>query len=99
MVFEIGPPVSGRACGLPQSTFVTKTFPPVGLGSALGVGSATFGWRRVFQHALVLVAVPPSLRLVLHIRTGFLSSGPGVRRGFNSLLLCITSGCGHPLGQ
>ena len=49
---------------------------------------------------LVLVAVPPSLRLVLRIRTGFLFYGPGVHVGFNCLLLiCIPLGCGHPLGQ
>ena len=30
MVFAMGSPVSGRACGLPQSAIVTKTFPPSG---------------------------------------------------------------------
>ena len=30
MVFAMGTPVSGRACGLPQSTIVTKPFPPSG---------------------------------------------------------------------
>ena len=67
---------------------------------ALRAGSPTYGWRCVLWLALVLVAVPPSLRLVLRFRTGFLFYGPGVRVGFNSLLLlCIPSGGGHPLGQ
>ena len=67
---------------------------------ALCAGSPTYGWRCVLRHALVLVAVPPSLRSALRIRTGFLFSGPGVREGFPSfLLLCFPSGCGHPLGQ
>ena len=67
---------------------------------ALGAGSPTSGWRCVLRHALVLVAVPPSLRSALRVRTGFLSSGPGVRVGFPSfLLLCFPSGCGHLLGQ
>ena len=30
MVFEVGTPVSGRACGLPPSTFIAKPFPPSG---------------------------------------------------------------------
>ena len=30
MVFAMGTPVSGRACGLPQSTIVAKPFPPSG---------------------------------------------------------------------
>ena len=30
MVFAMGSPVSGRDCGLPQSSIVTKTFPPSG---------------------------------------------------------------------
>ena len=30
MVFTMGTPVSGRACGLPQSTIVAKPFPPSG---------------------------------------------------------------------
>ena len=30
MVFTMGAPVSGRACGLPQSTIITKPFPPSG---------------------------------------------------------------------
>ena len=30
MVFATGSPVSGRACGLPWSSIVTKTFPPSG---------------------------------------------------------------------
>ena len=34
----MGPPVSGRACGLPQSTIVAKTFPPSG-----GFGSCPSG--------------------------------------------------------
>ena len=51
-------------------------------------------------HALVLVAVPPSVRSALRVRTGFLFCGPGLRVGFPSfLLLCFPSGCGHPLGQ
>ena len=67
---------------------------------ALRAGSPTSGWRCVLRPALVQVAVPPSPRLVLCIRTGFLLSGPGVCVGFNRfLLLCIPSGCGHPLGQ
>ena len=67
---------------------------------ALRAGSPTYGWRCVLRRALVLVAVPHSHRLVLRIRTGFLFYGPGVRVGFNCLLLlCIPSGCGHPLGQ
>ena len=67
---------------------------------ALRAGFPTSGWRCVLRHALVLVAVPPSLRSALRGRTGFLSSGPGVRVGFPSfLLLCFPSRCGHPLGQ
>ena len=66
---------------------------------ALRAGSPTSGWRCVLRHALVLVAVPPSLRSALRVRTGFLFSGPGVRVGFPSFLLCFPSGCGHPLGQ
>ena len=67
---------------------------------ALRAGSPTYGWLRVLRRALVLVAVPPSLRLVLRICTGYLFYGPGVCVGFNCLLLlCIPSGCGHPLGQ
>ena len=66
---------------------------------ALHAGSPTYGWRCVLRRALVLVAVPPSPRLLLRIRTGFLFYGPGVRVGFNCLLLCIPSGCGHPLCQ
>ena len=67
---------------------------------ALHAGSPTYGWRCVLRHALVLVAVPPSLRLVLHIHTGFLFYEPGVHVGFNYFpFLCIPSGCGHPLGQ
>ena len=51
-------------------------------------------------HALVLVAVPPSLRSALRVRTGFLFCGPGVHVGIpRFLLLCFPSGCGHPLGQ
>ena len=30
MVFAMGSPVSGRDCVLPQSSIVTKTFPPSG---------------------------------------------------------------------
>ena len=48
----------------------------------------------VSWHALVLVAVPPSLRSALRVRTRFLFSGPGVRLGFPSfLLLCFPSRC------
>ena len=45
---------------------------------ALRAGSPTYGWRCVLRRELVLVAVPPPLRLVLRIRTGFLFNGPGV---------------------
>ena len=56
--------------------------------------------RCVLRPALVPEAVPPSYRLVLRFRAGFLFYGPGLCGGFNRLLLlCIPSGCGHPLGQ
>ena len=67
---------------------------------ALRAGPPTYGWRCVLRHAFVLVAVPPSLRSALRVRTRFLFSGPGVCEGFPSfLLLCFPSGYGHPLGQ
>ena len=66
---------------------------------ALRAGSPTSGCHCVVRHALVLVTVPPSLRSALRVRTGFLFSGPGVRVGFPSFLLCFPLGCGHPLGQ
>ena len=50
----------------------------VGLVPDLRAGSPTSGWRCVLRPALVPEAVPPSHRLVLHIRAGFLFSGPGV---------------------
>ena len=72
----------------------------MGLVPDLRAGSPTSGWRCVLRPALVQEAVPPSLRLVLRIRAGFLFSGPGVCGGFNRfLLMYIPLGCGHPLGQ
>ena len=72
----------------------------VGLVPDLRAGSPTSGWRCVLRPAFVPEAIPPSHRLVLRIRAGFLFYGPGVCGGFNRfLLLCIPSGCGHPLGQ
>ena len=92
-----------HAFGVFLDSFLSLPVVTDGLGwllPALRAGSPTYGWRCVLRRALVLVAVPPSLRLVLRIRTGFLFYGPGVRVGFNCLLLlCIPSGCGHPLGQ
>ena len=84
------------------SSFLLLPVVTVGSGwllPALRAGSPTYGCRCVLRHALVLVAVPPSLRSALHLRTGFLFSGPGVSEGFPSFLLCFPSGCGHPLGQ
>ena len=49
----------------------------VGLVPGLCAGSPASGWSCVFRHALVLEAGPPSHRLVLLLRTGFLFSGPG----------------------
>ena len=49
----------------------------VGLVPGLSAGSPASGWRGVFRHALVLVAISPSRWLVLLLRTGFLFSGPG----------------------
>ena len=70
----------------------------MGLVPDLRAGSPTSCWRCALRPALVPEAVPPH-RLVLRIRAGFLFYGPGVCGGFNRLLLCIPSGCGHPLGQ
>ena len=72
----------------------------MGLVPGLRVGSPTSGWRCVLRPAIVPEAVSPSSRFGLRLRAGFLFSGPGVCGGFNPLLLlCIPSGCGHPLGQ
>ena len=58
MVFAMGSPVSGRDCVLPQSSIVTKTsLLLVGLVPGLSAGSPASGWRCVFRHALVLVAI------------------------------------------
>ena len=51
---------------------------PMGLVPVLRAGFPTSGWRCVLRHALVQEAVPPSHRLVLLLRTGFLFSGPGL---------------------
>ena len=101
MVFATGSPVSGRACGLPWSSIVRRlSLLLVGLVPDLRTGSPSSGWRGVLRPALVREAVRPSHGLVLRICAGFLFSGPGVCWGFNRLLLmCIPSGCGHPLGQ
>ena len=96
-------PCSWYFLGLSWGSFLSLPVVTDGLGwllPALRAGSPTYGWRCVLRCVLVLVAVPPSLRLVLRIRTGFLFYGPSVCVGFNCLLLlCIPSGCGHPLGQ
>ena len=44
----------------------------------LRAGFPTSGWLCVLRHALVQEAVPPSHRLLLLLRTGFLFSGPGL---------------------
>ena len=49
----------------------------VSLVPDLRAGFPASGWRCVLRHAFVLEAVPPSHRLVLLLRTGFLFSGPG----------------------
>ena len=74
IVFAMGTPVSGRACGLRQSTIVTKPFPPSG-----GFGSCPSCGVPYLRLALCSLAVPPSHRLVLLLRPGFLFSGPGLR--------------------
>ena len=52
----------------------------VGLVPDLRAEFPTSGWRCVLRYALVQEAVPPSHRLLLLLRTGFLFSGPGLGR-------------------
>ena len=47
LVFAMGTPVSGWACGLPPSTIVTKPFPPSG-----GFGSCPSCWVTYLRLAL-----------------------------------------------
>ena len=63
-VFAMGSPVSGRACVLPPSSIVTKTFPPFG-----GFGSGPSCWQSpasgqgcVLWPAMVLEALTPYSR-------------------------------------
>ena len=65
------------------------------------MGSPTSGWCCVLRPAIVLEAVPPSSRFgPAPSRCVPLLRARCVCGGFNRLLLlCLPSGCGHPLGQ
>ena len=102
MVFAMGSPVSGRDCVLPQSAIVTKTFPPSG-----GSGS----WPSCGVPCLRL-ALCSSACISPGGYPSFSQVGPAPSHGVPLLwiwlvweastvflLLCIPSGCGHPLGQ
>ena len=93
---------SGAAVPRGSSVLRGSCFLSFGLGWVPGLleGSPTSGWLYVLLPVIVPEAVPPSSRLGLRLRSGFLFSEPGVCGGFNRLLvLRIPSGCGHPLGQ
>ena len=101
MVFTMGSPVSSRDCVLPQSAIVTKAFPPSG-----GFGS----WPSCGVPCLRLVLCssacvgpggcpssqvgPAPSHWVPLLWTWLVWEASTV-----FLLLCIPSGCGHPLGQ
>ena len=60
LVFAMGPPLSGRACGLPQSMFVMKTFlPSGGLGSCTSCG-VPYLWLALCSSACVSPGGCPS---------------------------------------
>ena len=100
-VFTVRSMVSGRDCVfLSPRSYRSLSLLGWGRVPGLRAGSPTSGWLRVILLAIVPEAVPPSSRLVLRLRSGFLFSEPGVCGGFNCLLrLCIPSGCGHPFGS
>ena len=106
----MGPPVSGRDCILPQSTIVTKTFPPSGgfgswpscWGPLSQVGAVFFGLRSYLRLSLLLAG------LVLPLLVGFTLLRdqcewglPMFARngGVASASPLYPSGCGHPLDQ
>ena len=95
MVFAMESPVSGQDCVLPQSAIVTTTFPPSGgFGSWPQAGAVFFGVRSSWRLSLLLTGWSCSFA-----RGSSSLDLVGVG-GFNRfLLLCIPSGCGHPLGQ
>ena len=79
MVFAMGHlPRVGPVVFLSPQSLRSLSLLPVGLVLVLRAGFPSSGWRCVFRHALVQEAVPPSHRLVLLLRTGFLFSGPGL---------------------
>ena len=102
MVFAMGSPVSGRDCVLPQSAIVTKTFPPSGgFGSWPSCGVPCLRLALCSTacvspggcHSFSQVGPAPSHWVPL-LWTWLVWEASTV-----FLLLCITSGCGHPLGQ
>ena len=102
LVFPMGSPVSGRDCVLPQSMIVTFAFPPFGefdywplcgvpclrltlcASACVGPGGCPSFSR---------VGPAPSLWVLL-LWTWLVWEASTV-----FLLLCLPSGCGHPLGS